>query len=252
MRRWWARSAGWAPWPPSATASPPVLEERLHGLERKEFLRRERRSQVAGERQYAFRHVLVRDVAYGQLPRGVRADKHRRVATWLQELAPDRAEDQAELLAHHWQAALQYAEAAGQDTSGLAEPARLALREAGDRTLSLSAFAAAAHWYQAAMERWPAGDPDRPRLLLQLGRALNWADRPEEGLLVEARDGLLAQGDREAAAEAERLLGGLFERQGQGERVMLHRRRAVALVQDAAPSRVKAEALSSLPAPSST
>ena len=28
---------------------------------------------VAGERQYAFRHVLVRDVAYGQLPRAARA-----------------------------------------------------------------------------------------------------------------------------------------------------------------------------------
>ena len=39
------------------------MEQRLHRLERREFLRRERRSQVAGERQYAFRHVLVRDVA---------------------------------------------------------------------------------------------------------------------------------------------------------------------------------------------
>ncbi len=41
------------------------LDEYLHGLERKQFIRRERRSSVAGETQYAFVHVLLRDVAYG-------------------------------------------------------------------------------------------------------------------------------------------------------------------------------------------
>ena len=46
-----------------------AAEERLHALERKEFVRRERRSSVAGETEYAFRHLLVRDVAYGQIPR---------------------------------------------------------------------------------------------------------------------------------------------------------------------------------------
>ena len=44
-------------------------EERLHALERKEFVRRDRRASVAGETEYAVRHVLVRDVAYGQIPR---------------------------------------------------------------------------------------------------------------------------------------------------------------------------------------
>ena len=38
---------------------------------------RERRSAVADETEYAFRHVLVRDVAYGQIPRARRAEKHR-------------------------------------------------------------------------------------------------------------------------------------------------------------------------------
>jgi hypothetical protein len=100
---------------------PPLVERRLHILERRELLRRERRSQVAGERQFAFRHVLVRDVAYGQLTRAARADRHRRAAEWLQALSEDRAEDRAELLAHHWMAALDYATAAGQDTAGLAD-----------------------------------------------------------------------------------------------------------------------------------
>ena len=35
-----------------------AVEERLHALERRELVRRERRSSVAGESEYAFRHVL--------------------------------------------------------------------------------------------------------------------------------------------------------------------------------------------------
>ena len=162
-----------------ADRPPHVLEERLHGIERKEFLRRERRSQVAGERQYAFRHVLVRDVAYSQLPRAARADRHRRAAEWLEALAPDRAEDRAELLAHHWQAALQYATAAGRDTTVLAVPARLALREAGDRALSLNAFVAAARWYQAALELC------QPTTMSGPGCCSGWA-RPAPGLRTPA------------------------------------------------------------------
>ena len=60
-------------WPGAVTAlgGPPghgELEEYLHKLKRKQFIRRERRSSMAGETQYAFVHVLVRDVAYGQIP----------------------------------------------------------------------------------------------------------------------------------------------------------------------------------------
>src|SRR5439155_6723083 len=50
------------------------LERRLHALERKEFVERARRASVAGETEFAFKHLLVRDVAYGQIPRRERAD----------------------------------------------------------------------------------------------------------------------------------------------------------------------------------
>jgi class 3 adenylate cyclase/tetratricopeptide (TPR) repeat protein len=223
-----------------------TVEQRLHGLERRELLRRERRSQVAGERQYAFRHVLVRDVAYGQLPRAARADRHQRAAQWIEALSPDRAEDWAELLAHHYQAALEYAQAAGQDTALVVERARLALREAGDRALELNAFAAAARWYAAALELWPPTDPERPRLLFRLGRVRFYAEETGEDLLVEARDGLLALGDREAAAEAEGLLGGIALMRGQGQQALEHDRQAVALLEDRGPSRAKAYVLANL------
>ena len=73
---------------------------------------------MAGEGEYAFRHVLVRDVAYAQIPRAGRAEKHRLAAEWIDSLGADRAEDRAEMLAHHYGAALEFARASGQQTTG--------------------------------------------------------------------------------------------------------------------------------------
>ena len=59
-------------------------EATLHALERKGLIRRERRSAVSGEAEYAFRHVLARDVAYGQIPRAARESEHLRAAAWIE------------------------------------------------------------------------------------------------------------------------------------------------------------------------
>ena len=56
----------------------------FHSLERKGFVRRQRRSSVEGESELAFAHALVRDVAYAQIPRVDRATKHQRVAEWIE------------------------------------------------------------------------------------------------------------------------------------------------------------------------
>ena len=77
----------------------------LHSLERKGFVRRQKRSSVEGETEFAFAHALVRDVAYGQIARADRAEKHRSVAEWIEGLG--RQEDHAEMLAHHWQSAFE-------------------------------------------------------------------------------------------------------------------------------------------------
>src|SRR4029078_13292328 len=63
-----------------------VLDERLHSLERKQVVRRGRRSTVEGEDEHSFRHILVRDVAYSQIPRADRAEKHRLTAEWIESL----------------------------------------------------------------------------------------------------------------------------------------------------------------------
>ena len=44
---------------------------------------------MAGEREFAFGHALVREVAYGQLPRVTRAKKHAAIAGWIEAKAGD-------------------------------------------------------------------------------------------------------------------------------------------------------------------
>ena len=184
-----------------------TIEERLHALERKEFVRRERQSSVPGQAEYAFRHLLVRDVAYAQIPRAGRAEKHRRAAEWIESLAGDRAEDRAEMLAHHYGAALEFARASGQETAGLEERARVAFRDAGERALALSAIPAALKFLAQAIDLWPEDDPGWPTLALRHAQAdLSIRQGGEQPLVPRALDRFLAAGDIDHAAEAEALL----------------------------------------------
>ena len=92
----------------------------LRSLGRKEFLRRERQSAVAGATQHAFVHGLVRDAVYAQLPRPDRVERHVRVARWIETLPEDRREDRSELLAHHYVQAIELSRSAGLDAAELA------------------------------------------------------------------------------------------------------------------------------------
>jgi class 3 adenylate cyclase/tetratricopeptide (TPR) repeat protein len=223
------------------------LEDCLERLERKEFVHQVKRSSVAGERQYGFRHVLVRDVAYEQIPRVRRAERHRRAASWIESLAAahrrDRAENRAELLAHHYQRALAFGQASGHDDADLPVQARLALRDAGDRAAALGVYGTAARWYSQALELWPPHDSQRPELLLRAGRAAYLSEGGGEKLLTEARDALLAAGERGRAAEAEMFLGRFVWLRGRGEERLAHVERALDLVADAPPSRSKLKVL---------
>jgi len=218
------------------------LDERLHSRERKEFVRREARSTVAGESQYTFRHVLVRDVAYGQLARAARADRHRRAAEWIESLPLDRSEDRSEMLAHHYLAALDYVRSAGLDAGELVTQAAAALREAGDRAFALNAFAGAARYYASALE---LGELDAKRLLAY-GRALTTSERRGDELLARAVKAALATGDAETAAEAEIERGELCFIQGDRDAAFSHFDQAASLVADVRQSPSKAFVTSSV------
>ncbi len=182
-----------------------ALDESLYALERKEFIRRERRSAVEDELQYAFRHVLVRDVAYAQIPRAARAEKHEQVAEWIESRI--RGEDAAELLAHHYVSALEYAQAAGRESEQVRALARQALRAAGRRAVALNAFRSATEFFASALELTPEEDAEWPGLALDYADAGTYVDvSSNDRLLVRARERLLA-GDPDTAARAELVLG---------------------------------------------
>jgi tetratricopeptide (TPR) repeat protein len=220
-------------------------EAALHALARKEFVRRERRPSVAGEEEYAFRHVLVRDVAYGQIPRAGRARRHEAAAGWIEALG--RPEDHGEMLAHHYLEALRVANEAGAEPDqALGERARRAARDAGDRALALGAFPAAARLYEAALALTPSDAAGRPELLLAYARSR--ADDPDldDGVLLEASEGLLREGRIEAAAEAQARLGSIWMNRADRDSALKYLEHARELVEGRPPSSEKAFVLQEL------
>jgi hypothetical protein len=204
-------------------------------------VQRGRRSSVEGETEYAFKHLLVRDVAYGQIPRAERARKHVETAEWIESLG--RPEDQAEMVAHHYATALELAVAAGEDVDELAPRARRAFRDAGDRAATLHALPAAERYYADALALTPDEDPERPDLLFRHGQ-MRW-HQSEEGAeeIQEVREAFLEAGDRERAAEAALFLAQVAWREGRRDGMREHMDDASALVADMPPSRIQAAVL---------
>ncbi len=226
-------------------SDPGALEQSLRALARKEFVRRERRASVEGETEYAFGHIIVRDVAYGQIPRSERADKHVRAAEWIEALG--RGEDQAELLAHHYGSALELLRASGRDVGDLPLRTRAALRAAGARALALNVFPAAASFFEAAQGLAGEPDPGRPRALLQQGMALHALLDPRRfDLLDAARAALAAAGDNAGAAEADLILAEARWWHGDRDGCLASLSRAEELVRDDGVTETRASVLSQL------
>ncbi len=225
-------------------ALPGADERVLHALERKEFVRRDRRSSIAGETQYAFLHALVRDVAYGQIPRAERADKHRLAAEWLASVAGDRTEDHAEMLAHHYREALSLTRAAGIDAGSLREPARRAYVEAAQRALALNASASAYGLALEALALTEEGAEERPPILLLAAEGGDTlADADTTVFLREAVEGFLAQGDQARGAEAAQFLSRELLHRGDVSGAREASRRAIELARSVPVSAATARAL---------
>jgi tetratricopeptide (TPR) repeat protein len=164
---------------------PGEVEQALHELARKELVRPSRTSSMAGEAEYGFWHALVRDVAYGQIPRAGRADRHQQAAGWTERKAGERADDLADLLAHHYLSALELTQATGSTPpAGLREQAVHYLGLAGERAIGLDTDQAA-RTLDRALELAADDDPQRPMLMER------WAQAAlQQGRLREARNAL--------------------------------------------------------------
>jgi class 3 adenylate cyclase/tetratricopeptide (TPR) repeat protein len=165
---------------------PAAVEQALHELARKELVRPARTSSVESEHEYGFWHVLVRDVCYAQIPRAARAARHEAAAAWIEAKSGGRAEDVADVLAHHYQAALELSRAAGIDAElqELQTQAIHYLALAGARALSLD-VGQAERQLAGALDLCPADDPVRASLLEGWSHAAQ-----QQGRLLEAKEAL--------------------------------------------------------------
>ena len=208
---------------------PQEVTQSLHELSRKELVRPARQSSMAGEAEYGFWHLLVRDVAYGQIPRAARADKHRSAAAWIEQKAGERAEDLADVLAYHYLTALELAQAAGDtdQAAELAAPSRRYLVLAGERALGLDTAQAEARLARA-LELTPADDPQHADLLVRWAEAAHQAGRPREAAeaLEQALTGARARGDTETQARALIQLSPVADKLGEGRQLASPTRRS--------------------------
>jgi class 3 adenylate cyclase/tetratricopeptide (TPR) repeat protein len=87
------------------------VDEVLEALEARDFVRRVPASQLEGDVEFSFKHILIMDVAYGTLPRAQRRERHAAVARHIEEAMGERTGVLAGLLAHHWKEAGEPAQA---------------------------------------------------------------------------------------------------------------------------------------------
>jgi class 3 adenylate cyclase/tetratricopeptide (TPR) repeat protein len=180
------------------------VDQLLRTLERKQLIRRERPSRIEGEVEIGFTHALIRDVAYGQLPRATRAERHERAAAWFERLRSDSAEA-VELVADHYAQALDLLTALGHETADLRA-------RCGRAHIDAARAASARHDHSAVM-RHTAGalllDPDpaeRAELLVLAAVAGYTAGAPDETALLDARAAAQVAGRTEDAVQVGCLL----------------------------------------------
>ena len=169
-------------------SAPEAVDDAMTALGARGLVRPVVAPSVEGESEYVFWHALTRDVAYGQLPRRVRARKHEAAAGWLESMAGDRRDEFVEILAHHRTTALDLARSVGDRewAESLLRPAIDALSRAGERALRLDTAAAERH-FAAALELAGSDAVERLRILPSWGKTLLVRNQYREAVAITKR-----------------------------------------------------------------
>jgi tetratricopeptide (TPR) repeat protein len=185
--------------------------------------------------EYSFWHALIREVAYGQIPRAARFRKHWAMATWIEHIARDGAAERAELIVYHYRQALTLARASGahDEVPALEEGTRRFLVMAGDRAVPLDA-AKSARYYAEALDILPVGDPARGEVLVKAADVCLGLGRFEESqaYLTEALAEFRSAGERAQEGSALAKLSKSFRDSGDTERSRELMATAIAILEE--------------------
>ena len=237
-------------WPGAVAAavSQPVdtVEWALRRLEQRDLVQEQPLSTMAGQLEYRFRHILVRDVCYQRLPRAERVLRHARTADWLETVSDGRQIDLAEVLANHRWAAHEIARTLGEDPSAYAPAARHALHRAARRAYALHAIDTAHEWVERACALRLPPDPTLELFRAELAFYRDGDAFLRDGgtaRLIALADQLTGTGDLAGAARAWTLLGTAAWSQADRPATLTYLDRAVELFDGLPDSPEKAGAL---------
>jgi class 3 adenylate cyclase/Tfp pilus assembly protein PilF len=215
------------------------LEQALMALQEKDIIVPGSGSQLAGERELAFRHVLIRDVAYAMLPKAVRCRKHWEVARFIEERVGDRGDEFVSLLAEHYSRAADLGIESGLESSEL-EPIRAKalefLEAAGDASAAVYSNPEALERYETARAACGAEEPAAfARLGNKLGDVAMRLGRADAAIAVwqEGLEHHVGEGDQRAVGELHRKIGAALWQKGETKPAIEQFQRGINLLKDA-------------------
>ncbi|HYU58458.1 MAG TPA: AAA family ATPase, partial [Actinomycetota bacterium] len=184
------------------------LDALLDRLAVRDLIREQEPSGVPGTREFAFKHFVIRDVAYASVPRADRAGRHLAIADWLRSSARP-GDEPVDLLAFHYGQAVLL----GRESVRAHLPVALDyLRRAASRAERRSAHREAVAVCEQALDAvsWVHLDPASPEaallaeILLVHAQALVFLSRHQEARAAAAQveEVARASGRRDLEAHA--------------------------------------------------
>ncbi len=183
-----------------------TLDDHLAALVRKELIRPVS-ALLPGEDAYRFRHLLIRDAAYGALPKELRARLHEQLAGWFEQPGAAPIFELDEIIGYHLEQAFTLRTELGLEGDAERELAGRAGRKlvaAGGGALRRADYPGAAALLQRGVDLLSDDDPAGVAARIDLAETLvrrGELDRAE-GLLQSAIEHALALGDRSLEARA--------------------------------------------------
>ena len=147
------------------------VEAHLSGLIRRELIWPER-GLKPDEDAYRFRHILVREVVYGSMPKALRAELHERFAGWLEEREHESGFERDEIVGYHLEQALVFGQELGVRDEELARRTARRLLAAGHGALGRADLPAATGLLQRAVDVGSDDDQTQLRAMFDLARVL--------------------------------------------------------------------------------
>jgi class 3 adenylate cyclase/tetratricopeptide (TPR) repeat protein len=127
------------------------VDPSLEALEERDLVRTSEETSLSEEREWAFKHGLIKDVAYSRLPKGRRAQLHVRFVDWV-KARRGIGDELIEIVAYHLEQACRHAGVGRHDAPPPTERAVDALMQAAEKAERREGIREADRFFARALE----------------------------------------------------------------------------------------------------